>query len=105
LVAGDFDQAVPAGGDAYILKHIIHDWDDERRLKILGNIRRAMADGGKLLVVEMIVLPGNEPHLGKLQDLEMLLFPGGIERTEAEFRSLFALAGFELTRIVPTKCR
>ncbi len=101
-VAGDFFEAVPAGGDAYIMKHIIHDWDDERSLVILRNCHRAMAENGKLLLVEVVIPPGNEPSFGKIMDIEMMLLPGGKERTEAEYRELFAGAGFRLTRIVPT---
>jgi hypothetical protein len=101
-VAGDFFEEVPAGGDAYIMKHIIHDWDDERALTILKNCHRAMTDGGKLLLVEVVLPPGNEPSFGKIMDMEMMLLPGGMERTEAEYRELFAAAGFQLTRIVPT---
>jgi O-methyltransferase domain/Dimerisation domain len=99
----DFFKAVPQGGDAYIMKHIIHDWDDDRALTILGNIRKAMKPGGRVILLESVLQPGNTPDFGKLIDLEMLLFPGGRERTEAEFASLFRRAGFELTRIVPTQ--
>lgn len=102
-VAGDFFEAVPAGGDAYIMKHIIHDWDDERSLTILRNCHRAMTENGKLLLVEVVLPPGNEPSFGKIMDIEMMLLPGGTERTEAEYRELFAAAGFRLTRIVPTQ--
>ncbi len=102
-VSGDFFNAVPAGGDAYIMKHIIHDWDDERAATILKNIRSAMTPGGRLILLESVVAPGNQPDFAKLIDLEMLLMPGGRERTELEFRDLFARAGFELTRITPTK--
>lgn len=102
LAAGDFFESVPAGADAYLMKHIIHDWDDARALSILKNCHRAMPETGKLLLVEMVVPKGNEPHFAKIQDLEMLLSPGGLERTEAEFRELFAAAGFELKRIIPT---
>jgi hypothetical protein len=102
LASGDFFESVPAGADAYLMKHIIHDWDDARALSILKNCYRAMPETGKLLLVEMVVPKGNEPHFGKIQDLEMLLSPGGLERTEAEFRALFDAAGFELTRIIPT---
>lgn len=102
-VSGDFFKAVPAGGDAYIMKHIIHDWDDERAATILKNIRSAMNPGGRLVLLESVVAPGNQPDFAKLIDLEMLLMPGGRERTEQEFRALFARAGFELTRITPTK--
>jgi len=100
---GDFFKAVPEGGDAYIMKHIIHDWDDDRAATILRNIRAAMAPGARVILIESVLAPGNAPDLGKLIDLEMLLMPGGRERTEEEFRALFARAGFELTRVVPTK--
>jgi ubiquinone/menaquinone biosynthesis C-methylase UbiE len=103
LVWGDFFESVPVGADAYLMKHIIHDWDDERALLILRNCHRAMASDGRLLLVEMVIAPGNEPHFGKIQDLEMLVAPGGRERTEAEYRKLLAEAGFKLTRIIPTK--
>ncbi|HLL72438.1 MAG TPA: methyltransferase [Pyrinomonadaceae bacterium] len=102
LASGDFFRSVPAGADAYLMKHIIHDWDDARALSILKNCHRAMPEDGRLLLVEMIVPEGNEPHFAKIQDLEMLLSPGGLERTEQEYRELFAEAGFELTRIIPT---
>jgi hypothetical protein len=99
----DFFQAVPSGGDAYIMKHIIHDWDDERAGQILRNIRAAMNPGGRVILLESVLLPANQPDFGKLADIEMLLLPGGRERTEEEFRALFAQAGFELTRIVSTE--
>jgi hypothetical protein len=95
---------VPAGGDAYIMKHIIHDWDDDRSLTILRNIHRELAGvpNGRVLLLESVVLPGNVTDFGKLIDMEMLLIPGGRERTAEEFAALFARAGFELTRIVST---
>ncbi|MDQ3805001.1 MAG: methyltransferase [Acidobacteriota bacterium] len=102
-VAGDFFQAVPRGADAYMMKHIIHDWDDERCLSILRNIHAAMPAGGKVLIVETVVPEGDEPHYSKLLDLEMLVSPGGAERTAREYRELLAAAGFRLTRIVPTR--
>ena len=104
-VAGDFFKAVPRGGDAYIMKHIIHDWDDEKAGVILKNIRAALEGkaNGKVILLEAVIKPGNEPDLSKLIDLEMLLLPGGRERTEAEFAALFARNGFELTRVVPTE--
>ncbi len=102
-VAGDFFASVPAGADAYMMKHIIHDWDDERSIKILSNIHAAMADDGKVLIVETVVPEGNEPHYSKLLDLEMLTSPGGMERNESEYRDLLAAAGFRLTRIIPTR--
>lgn len=101
-VAGDFFQSVPAGADLYMMKHIIHDWDDERSLIILKNIHSAMNSGGKVLIVEMVVREANEPDFSKIMDLEMLVSPGGVERTAEEYRELLAQAGFRLTRIVQT---
>jgi C-methyltransferase len=94
---------VPSGGDLYLLKFVLHDWDDEDSARILTNIRRAMAPTGRLSVVEM-VLPGrNEPHIGPLMDLNMMVMTGGIERTEAEYAALLARAGFRLDRVAATK--
>jgi len=103
--SGDFFTAVPAGGDAYLMKHIIHDWNDEGAGVILRNIRTALAGkpNGRLILLEAVVKPGNEPDLNKLIDLEMLLLPGGRERTESEFAALFSAHGFQLTRVVPTE--
>ncbi|MDI1240534.1 MAG: methyltransferase [bacterium] len=100
-VSGDFFVEVPAA-DAYIMKHIIHDWDDERAIKILQTIHRAMDSDGRLLLSEMVIPEGNEPHPGKMLDLEMLTAPGGVERTEAEYAELLGRSGFRLNRIVPT---
>ena len=102
VVGGSFFESVPAGADAYLLRHIIHDWDDAKAAVILRNVHRAMGAGGKLLVVEIVIPPGNEPSFGKLMDLTMLVIPGGAERTEEEYRRLYEAAGFRLTRIVPT---
>ena len=103
VVAGDFFESVPAGGDAYLLASIIHDWDDERSRRILENCRRAMAQSAKLLLVEMVIPPGNDPFPGKVLDLEMLVSLSGQERTEAEYRELLAAAGLRLTQIVATR--
>jgi hypothetical protein len=101
---GDFFKEVPAGGDAYIMKHILHDWDDARAILILRNIHTAMGDKrGRVILLESVVQPGNTPDFAKIIDLEMLAMPGGRERTEEEFRTLFAQGGFELSRIVPTE--
>ncbi len=102
LVAGNFFDAVPEGADAYMMRHIIHDWDDEKSLTILRNCHRAMSSNGKLLIVESVIPSGNEPFGGKFLDLVMLLIPGGKERTDDEYRMLLGKAGFELTRVVPT---
>jgi len=101
-VAGDFFAAVPGGADAYMMKHIIHDWDDQRAIQILNCIHAAMADDGKVLIIETVVPAGNEPHYSKVLDLEMLVSPGGVERTAEEYRELLAAAGLRLTRIIPT---
>jgi hypothetical protein len=102
-IAGNFFESVPPGADAYFMKHIIHDWDDERSTLILKNINAASKPNGKLLVVDTVVPEGNEPHFSKLMDLEMLVSPGGVERTNEEFRQLFTNAGWHLERIIPTK--
>jgi SAM-dependent methyltransferase len=103
LAGGDFFESVPAGADAYILKHIIHDWDDGRAVSILKNIARAMREDGRVLLVEMVLPPANVPHLGKVLDIEMLTSPGGLERTEEEYGELFDRAGLRLARVVPTR--
>jgi predicted O-methyltransferase YrrM len=100
-VGGDFFAAVPDGGDAYLLKFILHDWDDARSTAILGACRRAMPAGGRLLVVESLLPPGNAPSFAKSQDVNMLANLGGRERTEAEYRALYAAAGFTLTSTIP----
>ncbi|MDQ3755344.1 MAG: acetylserotonin O-methyltransferase [Acidobacteriota bacterium] len=101
-IAGDFFASVPAGADAYMMKHIIHDWDDKRSIRILQNIHAAMSPEGKVLIIETVVPKGDEPHYSKLLDLEMLVSPGGAERTAEEYHALLAAAGFRLTRIIPT---
>jgi hypothetical protein len=102
-VSGDFFTAVPAGGDAYIMKHIIHDWYDDKAAIILRNIRAVLPPGGRVILIEAVLAPGNDPDFGKILDLEMLVMPGGKERTEAEFRALFAASGFSLSRILRTQ--
>ncbi len=101
---GDFFTAVPAGADAYIMKYIIHDWDDEQALRILRACRTAMAPGGRVLVVDNVIPRGNGAHWGKLLDINMFVSPGGMERTREEFRALFRQAGLRLRRVVPTAC-
>ncbi|MCU1339166.1 MAG: methyltransferase [Bryobacterales bacterium] len=102
FIGGNFFESVPAGADAYIMKFIIHDWDDEQATKILANCRKGIRPSGKLLVVDQVVPPRNEPGLAKLMDLEMLVAPGGRERTGPEWKELFAASGFRLERIIPT---
>jgi hypothetical protein len=100
---GDFFERVPAGGDVYLLSHIIHDWDESQCLTILGHCRRAIASDGRLLIVETVLPTGDTPHQGKVQDMVMLVVPGGQERTESEYASLLDKAGFRLRRVVPTE--
>jgi len=102
-VGGDFLESVPSGGDLYIVSHCIHNWDEESCVRILANCRRAMAPGGRLLVVEAVVSPGDEPDLAKILDLVMLVVPGGEERSEDEYRALLEKAGFRLMRVVRTR--
>lgn len=101
-VPGDFFESVPAA-EAYIMKHILHDWNDEQALKILRNCHRAGKGQAKVILVETVLAPGNEPHVAKWLDLEMLMLPGGRERTEEDFAKLFERGGFTLQRVVPTK--
>jgi O-methyltransferase domain/Dimerisation domain len=104
IVSGDFFTSVPEGGDACIMKHIIHDWDDERAIQILRNCHCAMQRGGKVLIVDAVIPSGNAAHFGKLLDLEMLaLTPRGRERTRAEFRDLLQRSGFKFRRVIPTE--
>ena len=100
---GDFFKDVPAGGDLYLLKFIIHDWDDERSIAILSNVRKAIAPSGRLILVEMVLPKPNEPHVGTLLDLNMMVMTGGRERTEKGYADLLAKSGFRLGRVVPTK--
>ncbi len=106
VVSGDFFEAVPSGGDAYLLKHVIHDWDDARASAILRTCHRAMAPHGKLLIVEGVYPPRvDQSVVGRgaaRNDVNMLVVTGGRQRSEAEFRALYDAAGFELVRIVPT---
>jgi hypothetical protein len=102
-VGGDFFRGVPAGGDAYLMKHIIHDWPDDRATTILRNCRKGVNPDGKLLLVELVIAPGNAADLGKISDLEMLVIASGRERTEVEYRQLLAGAGWRLTRVLPTE--
>ncbi len=101
MVGGSFFEWVPKGGDVYVLKDILHDWDDQNAIHILQNCRIAMRDSARLLVIERIITPGNEGAVGKLIDISMLVFTGGRERTEAEYRALLAPAGFQIKKVIP----
>jgi len=102
IKSGSFFDSVPAGHDAYLLSHIIHDWDDDENATILKNVRDAMKPDGKLLIVETVLPEGDEPHMGKMLDMMMMLVPGGEERTAAEYAELLEPNGFRLNRVVPT---
>jgi O-methyltransferase domain/Dimerisation domain len=102
FIAGNFFESVPAGADVYMMRHILHDWNDQQATTILRACHRAMGDSARLLVLESVIPPGNDPFFGKLLDLIMLALPGGKERTEEEYRRLFEGAGFRLTGITPT---
>ncbi len=100
-VAGSFFEGVPKS-DGYIMKHILHDWDDESASKILAACRRSILPNGKVLVVDQVVPAGNTPSPSKIMDLEMLVAPGGKERTAQEWDKVFMQSGFKLDRIIPT---
>jgi hypothetical protein len=102
VVAGNFFEAMPGGGDVYILKNVIDSFEDDRTVRLLQHCHRATAPQGKLLVVGQVIRPGNDPAMSKLLDLALLVNAGGPVRTEAELHRLFAAAGFQLTRIIPT---
>lgn len=102
IESGSFFDTVPAGGDAYVMRAIIHDWDESKALQILRNTHDAMKPDSTLLLVELVLPDDDSPHPGKLIDLEMLANIGGRERTAAEYGDLLARAGFQMTRVVPT---
>jgi hypothetical protein len=102
ILSGSFFETVPKGHDAYLMSHIIHDWDDGENATILGNVREAMKPDGKLLLVETVLPEGDEPHMGKMLDMMMMLVPGGEERTAAEYAELLEPNGFRMTLVVPT---
>ena len=103
FTSGDIFTSVPSGADAYIMKHIIHDWPDDLCIRILEGCRKGVNAKGKLLVVDSVIQAGNDFAPGKFLDLQMLIFPGGRERTEKQFRELFAAAGWRLNRIIATE--
>ncbi len=102
MIGGSFFESVPEGGDAYLLKTIIHDWADDQALTILRHIRSAIAPGGRLLILELVLPKGAPPHPGMLLDLEMLVQAGGRERTASEYAELLSKAGFRQNRVIPT---
>ena len=103
FVGGNFFKAVPSGGDIYVMKFIIHDWDDARSVEILTNCRKAMNGKGKLLLVEELVCGPNQPCRAKVSDINMLVRVGGRNRTEQEYRTLLVKSGFKPTSVRPAK--
>jgi hypothetical protein len=101
--ACDFFRQIPAGSDAYLFSHIIHDWPDDACITILKNCREAMDTNGRLLIVEAVIPPGNTFSIAKLLDLEVLLMGGGRERTVEEFGNLLEHSGFRFSRVIPTR--
>ena len=99
--SGDFFEAVPPGGDLYSMQYVLHDWDDDACVQILRNCRDAMAPGGRVLVIDAVVPPGNTAHPGKTTDVLMLAAVPGRERSEDDFAALFLAAGLQLTRVIP----
>ena len=104
LAAGDFFESVPKGADGYLMKYIIHDWDDEKCVKILSNCRKAMTKDGRVFIVDYVLPKGNGKHFGKLMDINMMCCPGGRERTKDEFAALLKRARLKLKRVIPTEC-
>lgn len=102
-LGGDFFESVPSGGDVYSMRWILHDWEDQKSLKILENIKKVLPADGKLLLAEAVVPETNEPHYSKFFDLIMLTMTGGRERTETEWRELLGKAGYKIDRIIPTE--
>ena len=102
LVAGDFFTEIPRKASLLLLKKVVHDWTDERAVTILGNCRKALSNGGRLLLVENVIPARNEPSFGKWLDLLMLVYAGGRERTADEFRELLGTSGFEISQVIPT---
>src|SRR5205085_7539675 len=101
IQAGNAFDAVPPGADAYLLSHVIHDWNEEQCLRILGNCRAAMTPASRLLIIELVLREGNAPGFGS-SDMVMMALTGGAERTAREFESLLARAGLTMTRVIPT---
>ena len=102
-VAGSFFDAIPSGGDAYVMKVILHDWDDDKAIEILRACSRAMSPAATLVVIERVIAPPNQIAEAKFSDLNMLVTHGALERTREEFVDLFAKGGFRLDQVIPTR--
>lgn len=102
IEAGSFFETAPTDGDLYVMRRVVHDFDDEQAAAILANVARHMPRGSTLLLLESVVPRGNTPHFAKALDLDMMVFVGGRERTERQFDTLLDRAGFRMTRVIPT---
>ena len=102
ITGGNFFNTIPKGADAYVMKHIIHDWEESKCIQILNNIREQISNNAKLILVETVITAPNISHFSKMLDLEMLVNVGGLERTEKQYEDLLKKCGFKLNRIVPT---
>ena len=105
ILSGNFFDSIPQGGDVYVMKLILHDWDDAQAVSILKNCSRVLPPNGKLLVIEGIILDGNQFDPHKQLDISMMLIFGGRERTKKEFSAIFEQAGLKLSRVIPTSTR
>lgn len=102
IIGGDFFKSVPDGGDLYILKSVLHDWDDEDSIKILGSVHQAMPQKSRLLIIESVLDEGNLPSFGKMTDILMMVAAGGKERTLGQWESLLSASAFKIRKIHPT---
>ncbi len=102
VVGGNFFESVPTGADAIVMRHIVHDYLDEDAVRILTNCHAALPNNGRILLVEAVIPPGNDPSPSKVMDMAMMLYPGGMERTADEYATLFHASGFELAGVTPT---
>jgi hypothetical protein len=102
VAAGSFFDSVPADADAYLMKLVLHDWNDEQSVTILRNCRKAMKPASKVLIIESVIPEGNAPHPGKFMDINMMAMTGGRERTADEFTAILGAAGLAVTNIIPT---
>ena len=102
VIEGNFFESIPSGADTYLFRHIIYDWNDDQSVQILNNCRKVIPENGRLLIIEAVVSSGNGPSLAKDIDRLMMVLPGGIERTEEEYRLLLKQVGFQLSSVTPT---
>ena len=100
--AGSFFEAVPSSGDLYIMKMILHDWNDEKSRQILSNVAKAMSKSSRLLIIEGVIPEGNTPHPGKFMDLNMMAMTGGKERTETEWKEMISSCGLKCSKVIHT---